>query len=389
MANKRDLSTICVHTGETNDPHGSPHTPIYNTTTFAFDSTKDILDVVEGRKPGSLYTRYGLNPTVFSVEQKLAALEGAEAAWVFASGMAAEAAVFLAHGRKGILCLGDVYGGTQELIGQQLPELGIKVGFLLHSELNRLEAELKTGYGMVFFETPTNPVMDIFDIHAISELAHRYGAMVVVDSTFATPVNQQPLSLGADISLHSATKYLGGHSDITAGAVMGPKKLLEAIWPWRKNLGQMPSAETCSLLSRSLKTLTVRVERQNESARIVAQAMAIHPKVKRVLYPGLETAPAYALARQQMSGFGGMMTLELKADRKETSAFVDRLQLFQLAPSLGGPESLVNQPVLLTHYGLGQEEHARRGLTESMVRVSIGLESPQDLIKDLEQALKG
>jgi cystathionine gamma-synthase len=388
MANKRDLSTICVHTGEVNDPHGSPHTPIYNTTTFAFDSTKDILDVVEGRKAGALYTRYGLNPTVFTLEQKLAALEGAEAAWVFASGMAAEAATFLALGRKGVLCLGDVYGGTQELIGKQLPELGIKSGFLLKSELARLEAELKKGFGIVFFETPTNPAMDIFDIRAISDLAHRCGALVVVDNTFATPVNQQPLSFGADISLHSATKYLGGHSDITAGAVMGPKKLLEQIWPWRKNLGQMPSAETCSLLSRSLKTLTVRVERQNESARIVAHAMTKHPKIKRVLYPGLEIGPDFALARQQMSGFGGMMTLELKADRNQTSAFVDSLKLFQLAPSLGGPESLVNQPVLLTHYGLGKEEHERRGLTESMVRVSIGLESPLDLIEDLEEALK-
>jgi cystathionine gamma-synthase len=388
MPNKRDLSTICVHTGEISDPHGSPHTPIYNTTTFAFDSTKDILDVVEGRKAGALYTRYGLNPTVFTLEQKLAALEGAEAAWVFASGMAAEAATFLALGRKGVLCLGDVYGGTQELIGKQLPELGIKAGFLLKSELPRLEAELRKGFGIVFFETPTNPAMDIFDIRAISDLAHRYGALVVVDNTFATPVNQQPLSFGADISLHSATKYLGGHSDITAGAVMGPKKLLEQIWPWRKNLGQMPSAETCSLLSRSLKTLTVRVERQNESARTVAHAMTGHPKIKRVLYPGLETGPNFALARQQMSGFGGMMTLELKADRNQTSAFVDRLKLFQLAPSLGGPESLVNQPVLLTHYGLGKEEHERRGLTESMVRVSIGLESPLDLIKDLEEALR-
>lgn len=388
MANRKELSTICVHKGEAKDAHGCPHTPLYNTTTFVFDSTSDILDVVEGRRPGSLYTRYGLNPTIFSVEEKLAALEGAEAAWVFASGMAAEAAVFLSHGRKGVLCLGDVYGGTQELIGQQLPLLGIKSGFLLKSELHKLEAELKSGYGMVFFETPTNPVMDIFDIRAISELAHRYGAMVVVDNTFATPVNQQPLSLGADIVLHSATKYLGGHSDITAGAVMGPKKLLEPIWPWRKNLGQMPSAETASLLSRSLKTLVVRVERQNQSARVVAQAMSIHPRIKRVLYPGMETSPDYSLAREQMSGFGGMMTLELNATREETSAFVDKLQLFQLAPSLGGPESLVNQPVLLTHYGLGKEEHKRRGLTESMVRVSIGLESPQDLIADLEQALK-
>ena len=384
---KRDLSTICVHTGEGKDIHGCPHTPIYNTTTFAYKTTADILDVVEGRKPGSLYTRYGLNPTVLSLEEKLAALEGAEAAWVFASGMAAEAATFLALGRKGVLCLGDVYGGTQELIGTQLPELGIKVGFLLKSELSRLEEELKKGYGLVFFETPTNPAMDIFDIRAISDLAHIYGAIVVVDNTFATPVNQQPLSLGADIALHSATKYLGGHSDITAGAVMGPKKLLEQIWPWRKNLGQMPSAETCSLLARSLKTLTVRVERQNESARVVARAMAAHPKVKRVLYPGMETSPDFSLAQKQMTGFGGMMTLELKGDRKATSDFVDKLDIFQLAPSLGGPESLVNQPVLLTHYGLGKEEHTKRGLTESMVRISIGLESPQDLIADLKQAL--
>jgi cystathionine gamma-synthase len=389
MATMRDLSTICVHTGESKDAHGSPHTPIYNTTTFAFDSTKHILDVVEGRKAGSLYTRYGLNPTVFTLEQKLAALENAEAAWVFASGMAAEAATFLALGRKGVLCLGDVYGGTQELIGKQLPELGIKAGFLLKNELSRLEAELKTGYAIVFFETPTNPVMDVFDIRAISDLAHRNGALVVVDNTFATPVNQQPLAFGADIVLHSATKYLGGHSDVTAGAVMGPKKLLEAIWPWRKNLGQMPSAETCSLLSRSLKTLTVRVRQQNEAARIVALTMSKHPRIKRVFYPGLETSPDYALAKEQMSGFGGMMTLELKGDRSETSAFVDRLELFQLAPSLGGPESLVNQPVLLTHCGLGRDEQQRRGLTESMVRVSIGLESPHDLIEDLEQALKG
>jgi cystathionine gamma-synthase len=388
MTESRDLSTICVHKGESKDAHGCPHTPLYNTTTFVYEKTADILDVVEGRKSGSLYTRYGLNPTIFSLEQKLAALEGAEASWVFASGMAAEAAVFFTHGRKGIVCLGDVYGGTQELIGQQLPLLGIKTSFLLKSELSRLESELKNGMGLVFFETPTNPAMEVFDIRKISELAHRYGALVVVDNTFATPVNQQPLTLGADLVIHSATKYLGGHSDITAGAIMGSKKLVDPVWSWRKNLGQTPSAETASLLSRSIRTLVVRVQRQNESAKTVAHAMAKHPLIKRVLYPGLETSSEYSLARSQMSGFGGMMTLELNATKEETSAFVDRLELFQLAPSLGGPESLVNQPVLLTHHGLGKEEHKKRGLTDSMVRVSIGLESPQDLIADLEQALK-
>lgn len=388
MFESKDLSTICVHSGEAKDANGCPHTPLYNTTTFVYEKTSDILDVVEGRKPGALYTRYGLNPTISSIEAKLAALENADAALVFSSGMAAESAVFLAHGRKGVICLGDVYGGTQELIGQQLPLLGIKTSFLLKSELNHLEEKLKDGAGLVFFETPTNPAMELFDIGKISELAHKYDALVVVDNTFATPVNQQPLALGADIVLHSATKYLGGHSDITAGAIMGPKKLIDPVWPWRKNLGQTPSAETASLLSRSIRTLVVRVERQNQTAKAVAQAMAGHPKIKRVLYPGLETSPDYALARSQMRGFGGMMTLELKATRDETSAFVDRLELFQLAPSLGGRESLVNQPVLLTHHGLGIEEHRRRGISDSMVRVSIGLESAEDLIADLEQALK-
>ncbi len=388
MADQNDLSTICVHSGEIKDAHGCPHTPLYNTTTFVFDKTSDILDVVEGRKSGALYTRYGLNPTIFGLEQKLAALEGAETSLAFASGMAAESAVFLAHGRKGIVCLGDVYGGTQELIGQQLPLLGIKTSFLLKSEVGQLESKLKEGVGVVFFETPTNPAMELFDIRKISELAHRYGAIVVVDNTFATPVNQQPLKLGADIVVHSATKYLGGHSDVTAGAIMGPKKWIDPVWSWRKNLGQTPSAETASLLSRSLRTLVVRVEKQNESAKLVAEAMSKHPKIKRVLYPGVETSPDYSLAKEQMMGFGGMMTLELNASREETSNFVDRLEIFQLAPSLGGAESLVNQPVLLTHHGLGKEEHKKRGLSDSMVRVSIGLESPNDLIADLEHALK-
>jgi cystathionine gamma-synthase len=274
------------------------------------------------------------------------------------------------------------------LIGQQLPLLGIKTKFLLKAELNQLEALLKEGMGLVFFETPTNPAMEVFDIQAISTLAHRYEALVVVDNTFATPVNQQPLALGADIVVHSATKYLGGHSDITAGAIMGAKKLIEPVWPWRKNLGQMCSPETASLLSRSIRTLVIRVERQNQTAKFIAEKMSQHPRISRVLYPGLETSPEYRLARSQMKGFGGMMTLELKANRSETSAFVDKLKIFGLAPSLGGPESLVNQPVLLTHHGLGAAEHKRRGLTDSMVRISIGLESPEDLICDLEQALK-
>jgi cystathionine beta-lyase/cystathionine gamma-synthase len=387
MSDENDLSTRCVHAGELADAHGAPHTPLYNTSTFRFESTAAILDVVEGRRQGSLYTRYGLNPTILSLEAKLASLEGADAALAFCSGMAAEAACFLAHGRKGVVCIGDAYGGTLELIESQLPMLGIKTHLLVGSELGRLESLLRDGASLVFFETPTNPALEVFDVRAIAKLAHAHGALLVVDNTFASPVNQQPLALGADLVLHSATKYLGGHSDLTAGANMGPKALLDPIWPWRKNLGQMPSPETCSLLARSLRTLVVRVERQNETALAVARAMKEHPRVRRVLHPGLPDFPGHKLAATQMSGFGGMLTLDVDGTREETSRFVDRLKLFAIAPSLGGAESLVTQPVTTTHHGLTPAEKQRRGITDSMVRVSVGLEAAADLIADLRQAL--
>ena len=388
MTDEMSLATRCVHAGELADVHGSPHTPIYNTTTFAFPSTAAILDVVEGRAAGSLYTRYGLNPTLQALEVKLASLEGAEAAFAFASGMAAETALFLTHGRAGIVCIGDAYGGTLELVGQQLPLLGIPTHFLLGGELDRLEGLLAGGARLVFFETPSNPTLKIFDIAAIARQAHARNALVAVDNTFASPVNQQPLALGADLVVHSATKYLGGHSDITAGALMGPKALLDAVWPWRKNLGQTPAPETAALLARSLRTLVVRVREQNASALAIARAMESHSRVARVLHPGLGSFPGHELAVQQMSGFGGMLTLEVAGDGATAAVVVDRFQLFAIAPSLGGVESLATQPVTTTHHGLTPEERARRGITDSMIRLSVGLEDPDDLIKDLEQALR-
>jgi cystathionine gamma-synthase len=388
MNGKQGLSTQCVHAGEIADAHGSPHTPIYNTTTFRFASTADVLDVVDGRKAGSLYTRYGLNPTIFALEAKLAALEGAEAAWAFCSGMAAEAALFMTHGREGIACVGDAYGGTLELIGAQLPLFGVRTHLLLGSELDLLEARLREGCGLVFLETPTNPRMEIFDIAAIAELAHRHGARLAVDNTFASPVNQRPLELGADFVVHSATKYLGGHSDITAGALMGSKELLAPVWNWRKNLGQMIAPETASLLARSLRTLVVRVERQNATAQAVAEAMARHPNVARVFHPGLPDFHGHTLAKRQMKGFGGMLSIEVKGGGAAATRAADRLKLFALAPSLGGAESLVTQPTTTTHHGLTPEERTRRGISEGMLRLSVGLEDAADLIADLEQALK-
>jgi len=387
MDTKLGLSTRCVHDGELEDDRGAAHTPIYNSTTFRFPSTAALLEVVEGRREGPLYTRYGQNPTIKSLEAKLASLEGAETALAFCSGMAAEAALFFAHGQRGIAVLGDAYGGTLDLVGGQLPELGLKTHLLLGSESDRLEELLRGGVGLLFLETPTNPALEILDIRRLAALAHRHGALLAVDNTFATPVNQQPLSLGADLVVHSATKYLGGHSDVTAGTLMGPKHLVDPVNPWRKSLGQMIAPETAALLMRSLRTLVVRVQRQNASAAALAEAFRNHPRVRRVFYPGLPESPGHELALSQMSGFGGMLTLDLDASFEQTAAVVDRLRVFTIAPSLGGPESLVTLPVATSHHGMPAQERQRRGISDSMLRLSIGLEDPEDLIADLRHAL--
>lgn len=384
---RRALATRTIHGSTLKDAHGSPHLPVYNTTTFAFAATADLLDVVDGRKPGSFYTRYGLNPSLFALEENLASLEGAELAWAFCSGMAAETALFLAHGREGIVCIGDAYGGTLELLSSQLPLLGIPTHFILGNELDRLDALLTGGAKLVFFETPTNPTLELFDIRAMAALVHAHGARVAVDNTFASPVNQRPLELGADFVIHSATKYLGGHSDLTAGALMGSKELLLPVWNWRKNLGSAIAAETAALLSRSLRTLVVRVRQQNATAQAVAEAMACHPNIVRVYYPGMPDFPGHALAKAQMHGFGGMLSIDVAGTGADATRVADRLRLFALAPSLGGAESLVTQPCTTTHHGLTPEERARRGIADSILRLSIGLEDPADLIADLEQAL--
>lgn len=383
-----DLSTRCVHAGVISDPQGSPRTPLYDTTTFRFASTADVLDVVEGRREGNLYTRYGMNPTIRTLEAKLASLEAAESALVFASGMAAEAALFFTHGRKGVVLIGDAYGGTVEFLEKQLPLLSIPTYLLLSSEMDRLEAALSQGAGLVFFETPTNPTLEILDIRRLCEICHAHGALVAVDSTFASPINQRPLALGADLVVHSATKYLGGHSDITAGVLTGAKCLVEPVGVWRKNLGQMLAPAPAHLLSRSLATLVVRVQRQNATALAIAQAMRRHPRVSRVFYPGLPDSPGHDLATSQMQGFGAIVTIEIEGNRDAAAHVVDRLKLFIIAPSLGGVESLVTQPVTTTHHGLREEDRRRRGITDAMIRLSVGLEDAVDLIADLEQALE-
>ena len=382
------FSTNCIHAGEIEDVFGSPHTPLYDTTTFKFHSTRDLLDVVEGRKDGYLYTRYGMNPSIRSLEKKLASLDGAEDALVFSSGMAALSSLFLAHGRRGIICIGDAYGGTLELLESQLPGLGIVTHQLLLTEIDKLEPLLKAGAGLVFFETPTNPRLELIDIPAIAALAHAHDALVAVDNTFATPVNQLPLALGADIAMQSATKFLGGHSDLTAGVLCASSNLLQPVRPWRKNLGQMLAPDTAHRLARSLGTLAVRVEKQNANALRIAEYLSQHDAVRRVYYPGLTDSPGHVLAQAQMSGFGGMVTFEFDGSLEQTMQVTERLQVFSLAPSLGGIESLVTLPVTTSHHDMTVEERDRRGISDSMVRLSIGIEHEGDLIADLEQALR-
>jgi cystathionine gamma-synthase len=383
------LSTICVHGGDELDAQGGIHAPLYNHSTFGFRSTEALLDVVEGRKEGNLYTRYGLNPTIRAVERKLALLEGGELAFVFSSGMAAEAATFLANCTAGdhIVCIGDVYGGTYELLADNLPEVGIQTTFLLVSEAGQLGEAMTAKTRIVFFENPTNPNLDVIDIAAVAATAKAGGALTVADTTFASPVNQKPLELGADLVIHATTKYLGGHSDLTGGVVIGSKALVERIRVWRKNLGQMMAPEVAYLLARSLRTLVVRVRQQNASAQAVAEFLQSHPRIIKVNYPGLVDFPGHAVARKQMKGFGGMVSFIYDGDAAATAAVVDRLRLITIAPSLGGAESLVCQPVTLTHHGLDPAERARRGIVDGLVRLSCGLEDTKDLIADLRQAL--
>ncbi|MDX5337008.1 MAG: aminotransferase class I/II-fold pyridoxal phosphate-dependent enzyme [Marinobacter sp.] len=381
-------ATRIIHNRRHKDAFGSPYSPVYNTTTYRFENTAALLDVIEKRTEGNLYTRWGTNPSINELEQGLAGLENAEAALAFASGMAAISATVLTHGRKGIVCVGDLYGGTQELLKNHCMALGIDVQFLFREELAQLERRLDVPGKLVYFETPANPNLAILDIRAIADIAHRCGALVAVDNTFASPINQQPLTLGADLVLHSASKYLGGHSDITAGALMTSAELAKPVAAWRKNLGQLIAPETAALLSRSLRTLPIRIRQHNENAMAVAQAMEQHPKITKVHYPGLPSFEGHELAKQQMTGFGGMLSIEVQGGQQTAERVADSLKVFLLATSLGGVESLVSQPSATSHHSLSREERLKRGIGDGMLRLSVGLEDAQDLIADLHQALK-
>ena len=382
-------ATTIVHGSQGKDPHASPlTTPIYETTTFVFQNAAEVRAYNEGRSEQFLYSRYG-NPTVMAVEKTLASLEGAETALLFASGQAATSTALiglLAAGDE-VVCSAAIYGGTLHLLADLLSRFGVKARFATTDELARPDRVIGDRTKVVWFESPINPTLRCVDVAAIAAACRARGAISIIDNTFASPLNQRPIALGVDVVMHSVTKYLNGHSDVTAGALAGSAALLERIGKARRMLGGVLDPQPAYAIGRGLKTLDVRMARHNASALTVARWLEQDPRVVTVSYPGLESHPDHALAKEQMSGFGGMMCIDVGGGLAGAERFFDRLKVFRRAASLGGVESLCSLPVLTSQWGHSDAQLAEAGITKSMARLSIGLEDAQDLIEDLDQAL--
>jgi cystathionine beta-lyase/cystathionine gamma-synthase len=362
--------------------------PIYETTTYVFDSAEQVSAYNQGKTSKYLYSRYE-NPTIRTVESTLAALEGAEAAVLLSSGQAATTTALLALVSAGdeVVCSAAIYGGTLHLLTEVFARLGVLVRFERVEAFANPDTLLSDKSRVVWFESPINPTLRCVDIAAVASACRTRGVTSVIDNTFASPVNQQPLALGIDLVMHSATKYLNGHTDVTAGVLIGSTAMIDRIEKIRRRVGTIMDPQPAYLLGRGLKTLDVRVRRQNASATAVAEWLAKDGRIEMVYYPGLPNHPDHAIAKKQMSGFGGMVCVDVGGGYERAAAFFDRLQVFQRAASLGGVESLCSLPVLTSQWGHTDEELREAGVTRSMARLSIGLEDPEDLIADLDQAL--
>lgn len=375
------IETLCVHAGVEPEPMtGAIMTPIFQTSTYVQSGP--------GEHKGYDYSRGG-NPTRTSLETALGALERARHGISFASGLAAVHAIaqLLNPGDHAIVC-DDVYGGTGRLFRRLFAKYGIDFEFADMRNPADIKALMRAKTRMVWIETPTNPLLRIVDVAAVAALARAQGAMTVVDNTFASPIFQQPLQMGADIVLHSTTKYIGGHSDLVGGALMtNDDNLAEQLRFIQFAGGAVNAPQECFILLRSIKTLALRMQRHHENACAVAQALAVMPQFSEVIFPGLESHPQHALARRQMSGYSGMVSARLKGSFDDVKRFLSRLQVFSLAESLGGVESLVNHPETMTHASVPPEHRKKIGIDSNLLRFSVGIETPQDLIDDLRAAL--
>jgi cystathionine gamma-synthase len=394
MTSDYGFSTRAVHAGEArNKPHHSLTTPIVQTSTFTFSNTTDLVDYMEARMWGdetdrTEYGRYG-NPTLAAAERKLADLDSGEAALLFSSGMAAVTVTLLTLLSSGthVVMTDDCYRRTRQFVTQFLNRYGVEVSQVPVGDYEALEAAIQPNTRVILSESPTNPYLRVVDVPRLVDIARRHGLKTVIDSTFATPINQRPLEFGADFVVHSATKYLGGHNDLLAGVVIGSEYMMAGLRETQGMIGAVCDPNSAYLLLRGLKTLDLRVSRQNETGLKIARFLERHPAVGCVYYPGLASHPDYAIASQQMVGFGGVISFELNADLETTGRFIDALQIPYIGPSLGGVESLVGQVALTSYYELSSEERAQIGISDTLVRLAVGIESAEDLIVDLARAL--
>lgn len=382
-ANGHRLDTRAIHAGEPSPRHqGAVAMPIYQSATFVADG--DDLSYHDIR-----YARLSNTPNHLVLHAKLAALENAEAALVAASGMAAISTAILSVVTSGdhLLVHKVLYGGTHDFVVKDLPGLGVAYDVIDATQPGTWKAKLRPNTKAIYVETLTNPLLEVADHSAVVAFAREHGLISLIDNTFASPVNFRPPEHGYDLSLHSATKYLNGHSDLIAGAVIGSRKLVEKIRVKMNHLGGSLDPHACFLLHRGIKTLGVRVRFQNESALKLARFLAKHPAVSKVMYPGLEDHPQHARAKELFLGFGGMISIELRGGLDAANRMLKKVRLALNAPSLGGVESLICRPAAMSHAGLTREERAASGISESLIRISIGLEAPEDLIEDFNSAL--
>lgn len=366
--------------------NGPLATPIFQTSTFEVTDNEEQLRVTP---TDQFYTRYG-NPTNTVAEKRIAELEGVDAALTFASGMGAITTTILALLQSGdhIVAQRDIYGGVTKFFTQWLPKLGIETTFVDTTSYEGHGRAIRPNTKLLYLESPTNPTLRVVDLKAAADLARQHGLISMIDGTFGTPINQHPAEYGIDLIMHSGTKYLSGHTDLICGAVAGPSNLIETIHGTRTTLGNCMDPHASWMLARGLKTLAVRVARQNENALQVATFLEQHAKVRRVHYPFLTSHPQYAIAKQQMSGGGGIVTFEVKGSGEDARRASESMRLFTLAPSLGGVESLVSIPVLTSHAMIEAAHRVQMGVTEQMIRLSVGIEDVNDLIADLDHALE-
>ncbi|MEW6359422.1 MAG: aminotransferase class I/II-fold pyridoxal phosphate-dependent enzyme [Planctomycetota bacterium] len=390
QTSKWGLATRAVHAGETRQKWSDViATPIAQTSTFVFQNTKDIQDYTSKKKARFEYGRYG-NPTELVASRRIASLEGAEDCLLFASGMNAVTTTFLALLSKGdhIVITDDIYKKTWSFCTSDLPRFGIECSIAPMGDYKKLEAMVRPNTKIIFSESPTNPYLYVVDLERLGDIARRKKALFIIDATFATPVNQRPLEHGADIVLHSVTKYLGGHNDLLGGAIVGSNKLVEKVRTFHKTMGGVMDPHCAFLLIRGLKTFAVRVERANRTAMRVAEFLEKHPKVEKVYYPGLKSHPQHKIAKKQMDGFGGVVTFLAKGNLAGAKRLLNSLKLCFIGPSLGGTETLITHPAMGTYYDMTRKQRYELGITDTLFRLAVGMEDAEDLIADLKQALK-